>query len=100
MYFQLVSKISMFKLLFPTYWDENVWNLFLVAFPSLTVLPTTSMNVPPGTVDNHDHEENKVEPGKRTPRRMLAVCLLIDTLATHLNPVIKPHDIEKNMSGT
>lgn len=53
-------------------------------------------------MDNHDHEENKVEPWKRAPVQatLVSVARKFEFLTSYLKPVIKPHDMEKNMSAT
>lgn len=50
-----------------TYWNEQIWDLFLILSPGIAVLSSTPRDVSLGTVDDHDHEEDKVKPRKRTP---------------------------------
>jgi hypothetical protein len=50
-----------------TYRDEEVWHGFFVACPGFTVLSTASGDVSSGAVDDHDHEEDKVEPWEWAP---------------------------------
>jgi hypothetical protein len=61
---------------------------------------------------DHDHEENEIEPRKGAPAAIIVVSqvhalvylseqeILSGVGVTHLKPVIRPQDIEKNMSGT
>lgn len=48
-----------------TYRDEEVRYLLLITFPCLPILSSASCYIPIGPVDNHDHKEDRVEPGKR-----------------------------------
>jgi hypothetical protein len=50
-----------------THWNEEVRNRFLIARPSLTILSPASGYVPSGAMDDHHHEEDKVEPWEWTP---------------------------------
>jgi hypothetical protein len=50
-----------------THRNEEVRNRFLIARPSLTILSPASGDVPSGAVDDHYHEEDKVEPWEWTP---------------------------------
>lgn len=89
-----------------TYWYEQVRDLLLILSPGLAVLSATPRDVSLGTVDDHDHEEDKVKPRKRAPGREVSKskgqgsCENQVESATYLNPVTRPQDIEKNISGT
>lgn len=50
-----------------TYRDKQVRHLLFIPSPGVSILPATSCNVPPGTVYNHTHEENEVEPREWAP---------------------------------
>lgn len=50
-----------------TYWDEDVGDLLLVALPGLAILPPASVDIPVSAVNDHDHEENEVEPREGAP---------------------------------
>jgi hypothetical protein len=56
-----------------TYWNEQVGNLLLIALPGLAVLATASVDIPIGTVDDHGHEENKIEPREWAPVKLWLV---------------------------
>ena len=50
-----------------TYWDKQIGHLLFVLGPGVSILPTAPCNVPSSTVDDHDHEEDKVKPRERAP---------------------------------
>jgi hypothetical protein len=50
-----------------TYWNKEVGHFLLVALPGFAVFPATSSNVSASSVDDHDHEEDEVEPRERAP---------------------------------
>jgi len=50
-----------------THRNKEIRNLLLIAGPRFAVLPTTPGDVSASAVDDHDHEEDEVEPGERTP---------------------------------
>ena len=86
-----------------TYRNEKVWNGFLVTCPRFAVLSAASGDVSGSAVNDHNHEEDEVEPGKRAPiSRNISDRKKLQSFAqtTHLNPVINPQAIEKNISGT
>lgn len=96
-----------------TYGDKEIWHFLLVLLPCVSVLPATFRNVSVRTMNDHHHEKDKVEPRERTPGRFVSIAGLwiffrgasLEQSArrdapTYLNPVIRPQDIEKNMSGT
>lgn len=88
-----------------TDWDEEVGNLLFVLGPCFTVLVAASSDVSTGAMDDHDHEEDKVKPRKRASVEEIG-CVrnchrdMAAFEATYPKPVTRPHDIEKNMSGT
>lgn len=53
---------------------------------------------------DHKHEENEVEPWKRAPIHASLVILPFmrhfNLTNLYLKPVMRPHDMEKNMSAT
>ena len=55
-----------------TYWNEKIWNLFLILSPGIAVLSSTPRDVSLGTMDDHDHEEDEVKPRKRAPERVVS----------------------------
>jgi len=48
-----------------TYRNEQVWHQFLVFGPALSILASTSLDIPPSTVTNHAEEEDRIKPWKR-----------------------------------
>jgi hypothetical protein len=89
-----------------TYREEQIGDFLLILSPGLAVLSTTPRDISLGTVDDHDHEEDKVKPRKGASERIVSNCngqasgLSLIGRAAYLNPVMRPQDIEKNMSGT
>jgi len=61
---------------FATYWNEKVRHGFLITRPGLAVLSAAPGNVSAGAVDDHNHEEDEVEPGERAPK----IKVLVDAL--------------------
>ena len=55
------------------YGNEQVGDFSLIAPPGLAIFPSTSVGIPNGAVGDHNHEENKVKPGKWTPIRQLVM---------------------------
>lgn len=100
MYFESVSLGLKRNYDTATYWNEQVGNFLLILSPGLSVLSATSRDVSLRAVDDHDHEEDEIKPRERAPVQLLALDPHRDRSTTYLNPVIKPQDIEKNMSGT
>jgi hypothetical protein len=56
-----------------TYWNEKVRDGFLIARPGLAVLSAASGDISRSAVDDHDHEEDEVEPRERAPGGALLV---------------------------
>jgi hypothetical protein len=52
-----------------THRNKEIRNLFLIARPRFAVLPPAPGDISARAVDDHDHEEDEVEPGERTPAR-------------------------------
>jgi hypothetical protein len=52
-----------------THRNKEIRNLFLVSRPRLAILPPAPGDIPRSTVDDHNHEEDEVEPGERTPEK-------------------------------
>lgn len=74
-YYTFVSKKSHKGHHLRTYWDEEVGNLLLVALPGLAVLATAPVDIPISAVDNHGHEEDRIEPREWTPVSVLLVTI-------------------------
>jgi hypothetical protein len=64
--------ISIMKRL-ATHRDEEVRNRFLIACRRFAVFPPASGNVSCGAMNDHHHEEDKVEPRERAPRNTILV---------------------------
>jgi hypothetical protein len=64
-----VSRLDYFGSAPRTYWNEQIRNFSLIALPSLAVLPTTSVGIPVGAVDDHNHEKDEIEPREWAPAR-------------------------------
>jgi hypothetical protein len=52
-----------------THRNKEIRNLLLVSRPRFAVLSSAPGDVSSGAVDDHNHEEDEVEPGERTPVR-------------------------------
>jgi hypothetical protein len=52
-----------------THRNKEVRNLLLISRPRLAILPPTPGNIPRSAMDDHNHEEDEVEPGERTPAK-------------------------------
>lgn len=50
-----------------TYWNEQIGDFSLILSPGLSVLSSAPRDVSLGTVNDHDHEEDKVKPRERAP---------------------------------
>lgn len=91
---------------FISYRYKNVRDLFLVSCPGLAVLPPAPHNISPCSMNNHDHEEDEIKPGKWASIKRMNVSCQLNLYApsnrriAYLKPVISPQAIEKNISGT
>jgi len=55
-----------------TYRNEQIGDLSLILSPGLSVLSSAPRDVSPSTVDDHDHEEDKIKPRKWAPKRAVS----------------------------
>ena len=89
-----------------THRNKEIRDLLFVTRPRFAVLPPTPGDVSTGTMDDHNHEEDEVEPGERTPAERKNVSNQDahskpkEEEATHLNPVTAPQAKLNHMSGT
>lgn len=60
-----------------TYRDEKVGHFLLILLPCITILASAPLDIPHSTVDNHDHEEDRVKPGEWAPAQRVSRCIIM-----------------------
>lgn len=65
--------LSRWQNVFMTHRNEKVRDSFLIARPGFAVLSAAPGDISRGAMDDHNHEEDEVEPGERAPSGRLLV---------------------------